>query len=508
LIARALLASVAPMTFVIWTGVVGLDFGFHWDEDAMFQQVQRAATWPGTLLPGRYHYGSVSFWLMLSAAAPDAIGVLRTPGREPAGAAIRALTTTDTYRLRARGVFLVVTAIGVATTAALALALGSGIVEAALAAALIATSWEVGYHARWVAPDGVVMTFAALSLAAAVGALTAPAASSDRWLRIAAIAAGGALGTKYSAWPLLVTIAMSAWMSARDHSRSQMRRLALLLALAGGAFLITTPGAVLQPIVFAKGVWLEVAHYATEHGRHTVEAGPGHLWRMLVYTGGVLLSPYAVLAIAWTALAIAGAVDAWRRSRRQTIVLLAFPAVYLLEFTPQHVMIVRNLLVLAPVVAVLAARGAGAVWAWTSQPSFRAPRRAALAAATGLAIAANVTFDVVAAQSIRHRRDRTAASEFSAWRRSHPTTAVTVSPRVESDVPVTNAAGMVDGPAAPTMIAFYLSEHDVQANQFGIFEDVFGPRDANPEYYTDWAGSEHIVTLRSSTASRLGLHVR
>ena len=34
-------------------------------------------------------------------------------------------------------------------------------IEALLAASLLALSWEVSYHTRWVAPDGLLMQFSA-----------------------------------------------------------------------------------------------------------------------------------------------------------------------------------------------------------------------------------------------------------------------------------------------------------------------------------------------------------
>ena len=78
---------------------------------------------------------------------------------------------------------------------------------------------------------------------------------------------------------------------------------------------------------------------------------------MLDYLGWVLLSPFPVIAGLLSLAAAAGAWWVWKDSRLLAGVLLMFPAVYVAFFAAQRVMIVRNPLVLAPFMAILAGRG-------------------------------------------------------------------------------------------------------------------------------------------------------
>ena len=57
--------------------------------------------------------------------------------------------------------------------------------EAALASLLLLSSWEIAYHARWVAPDGLMMSAAAFAILLMARSLNAP--DPKWWLRAAAL---------------------------------------------------------------------------------------------------------------------------------------------------------------------------------------------------------------------------------------------------------------------------------------------------------------------------------
>jgi hypothetical protein len=134
-----------------------------------------------------------------------------------------------------------------------------------------------------------------------------------------------------------------------------------VLVASVGVYLITTPGTLLQPMLFLSALRFMSSHYASGHGAYTTSTGAPHLWRMLEYFLLVVPSPYLPVAIGCTALAAAGALRAVRQTPLWAALVFSFPLLYVLYFSLQRVMIVRNLIAVAPFIAVAAALGAGAV---------------------------------------------------------------------------------------------------------------------------------------------------
>ena len=151
-------------------------------------------------------------------------------------------------------------------------------VEALLAASLLAFSWEVSYHTRWVAPDGLLMQFGALTMLAR--------RRRPRERRPALALAGGDRG-RPRLWlevpgglllaPTLVAYGMSSCpTSARsagicDRASQASRRLRR-------AFVVMTPGNVFEYEEFQRDIEYERMHYGEGgHGVYTLEAGWPHL---------------------------------------------------------------------------------------------------------------------------------------------------------------------------------------------------------------------------------------
>jgi hypothetical protein len=187
--------------------------------------------------------------------------------------------------------------------------------------------------------------------------------------------------------------------------------------------------------------------------------------------------------------------------------VLSFPLVYTVYFSLQRALIVRNLLVIAPFGAVLAAHGAR--WAWEASTGlYRHAARAALLAAAAGAIAVNVVFEIEAVQSIRHRDSARTVQEFAAWLDGQPAGSVAMSPRLRAALA---RAGRGAPPAAvngrPDLAMYALEPPHVgiRPNEAHLFKAVFGPREVNLNYYSDWIGDEHIVVLTNPQAARFGV---
>jgi hypothetical protein len=504
----AFAAAIVPLAFLLATSMAALDFGPYWDDDAMFTKVRRALASPPTLLPHAYDYPSVTFWMSVAALAPEAARDPALRARVPDTTQLSAFTESPRFLLRARAIFAAVSAFAVLWIAAATLALGGARWEAFLACALFATSWEIGYHVRWIAPDGTTLQFAAAATTAAVVAVTAGARHARRWCAAAAVATGLAIGTKYSAWPLIAPLSAAVWQAAPELERPRrLLRVIAHVAGAAGVFLLTSPGILLQPTIAAAQILGQVAHYANGHGIYTVSRGVDHLGRMLAYELTVLMSPYRAVAIGTTAAALVGAIAVVRRSSPAAITFVSFPIAFTLYFALQRAMIVRNLIVIAPFLAVLAGRGIGFAWHRTGEDRPGAWVRGALAAGVFAAIAANAAYAVDAAGSIRHRSDARTAQEFAAWLAGQPPGSVALSPRLQAAVGEEAPGRMTPDPGV-RMVAMYALEpgHErITPNERGLFAQVFGPRDVNLNYYPDWVGAEHIVVLERRRAQRFQL---
>ena len=219
-----------PLTLLIVTGLRGVDFGEHWDEYVHVDGVKHSIE-KEVLLPGVYPYPSVSYWLMMITATPDIVS--HALSDEDSKAKLLTEIGGDAFSLKARSVFLICSALSILFVYLIVLVWRDRVLEALLAATIFGFSWEFAYHARYVAPDCVGVSFGALALLGCIGAHRQP----DRpgWLWLAAIAAGLAFGSK---WPLglfLVPLLLTGFFlrEGQDSLRTRLLRCAKLARLFG-----------------------------------------------------------------------------------------------------------------------------------------------------------------------------------------------------------------------------------------------------------------------------------
>lgn len=144
-----------------------------------------------------------------------------------------------------------------------------------MAACFLAFSWEVAYHIRWIATDGILMQFGALTLLCTMVAYLNP--DGARWLYLAAGAAGLGMGTKYPGGLLLVPVMVAGFLRCKDLACNRLiLRLSVFFGIALVIFLISTPAVILRPVEVLRGILYEVRHYASGHAGHTVSPGAEH----------------------------------------------------------------------------------------------------------------------------------------------------------------------------------------------------------------------------------------
>jgi 4-amino-4-deoxy-L-arabinose transferase-like glycosyltransferase len=509
-----------PLVILMGTGLRGLELGQHWDERNYQIGPMETMIRSGQPLPGYYGYPSFDYWISIAAAIPDAVVELT---RGP-GARERVLDRIDThgFLLRLRRVFLGICALAVLWVYLLVLSWWDSVPEALLASTLLATSWEVAYHSRWIATDGVLMQFGALTILLVMRSQLRPLR--ERWLFLAAVAAGLGAGTKYPGGLLLVPVLVGGWFVWRERLRlgAVLGRLVALAGVAFATFLLTTPAVVLAPSAVLEGMAFEIHHYAYGHYGHTVPPGLRHLLRMARYLGTVLFSWYGPVAVFLASLCLVG-VWALRREPRVAVLLLSFPVVYSLYFASQRALVVRNLLVLAPFLAILAAHGAQWIWSRTSAagrqpgPGGRVAKGARLGFAALLvsALLVNAGWLWHAASTIRKRKTDAFAREALAYVRERSTTTFYISPRVRTHFALLGAGSLSNvttDPGRAEHVVFYAHEgarryQDWHANRPRLTERWFGPYEVNFNMYPNWWGDDRIVVMSAAKANGLGVPV-
>lgn len=168
------------------------------------------------------------------------------------------------------------------------------------------------------------------------------------------MSAGLATGPKYQTGLFFGLVILIHWLTiANDVSRrAKLIKSLNLSAIFGGVFLLTTSGAVLQPISFMHYVGYEINHYSTGHHVHTVSPGLPHLNLIGQYLIFEFPSNYVEISVAISILAIGGAGVIVRQHRIQATLLVAFPLFYILYMSTQQVMFIRNLMVIVPFIAI------------------------------------------------------------------------------------------------------------------------------------------------------------
>jgi hypothetical protein len=491
------LLALAFLVFLI-SGIGGVDFGLHWDESTITAGITQAVQ-NKSVLPQSYYYSSFPHDMGLASLVPDLLHfAVNNHSLHGAQAHLLALTSGDNFLLRMRLLTILVTSLAILWVYWGVFLWRRNEFEAAFAAALVALSWEINYHSRWFSPDPIVMQFGALTLACALASLTSEKA--ERYLIGAAIGAGLGLGSKYPAGLLIIIPIAAALLKGK-----KFPFIAGLAVLAGLAFILTSPGFLIHLKTAAGQVVFNASHYySMEHPGYNVARGFEHLSRMLIYLGLALFSKFAAIGIFFSLLSVVGVYAVVREKDRAMWFLLLFPALYLGYFSLQVVMIVRNILILAPFLAALAARGSSFIEARLLEKRRIAFYRAALV----LCLVVNGAWELHAMQTVRHRDGINQTAELAHYIDQRPTKRFLVPkvflPQLGDRANITADVGQ------PSDLAVF-STYDAKgrfdgrwpANRYGFVTKWFGPYEVNLDYYPSWWGNHRLVVMPTARAMQV-----
>lgn len=269
--------------------------------------------------------------------------------------------------------------------------LSTAVAPAAVTATLLALSPTLIENSRLITPDVPAGLLVALALLASVWLL-----QSGSWMACATAGAvvGLAASAKYTAALVAVPVVLAAVLGSPTRpaesrtrpgeSRTRrgwgwgwrvLTRLPLAGVCASGAFVLTTPYALLDRRAFRAGLRFEQAHYATGHDG--MEGGSLAFYLNHLATRETVLS----------ALAVAGAAAVARHRRRHwraAAVIASFPLVYGAVGSMQAVRNERTILLVLPGLAVLAGLAVEPITQWARQRRARTtgPAAAVLTLAT------------------------------------------------------------------------------------------------------------------------------
>jgi hypothetical protein len=255
-----------------------------------------------------------------------------------------------------------------------------------------------------------------------------------------------------------------------------------------------------------------MVHYRSAgHGGNTVAPRAQHLRLIIVYLGSVAFSPVRASAVLVFGLSVVGAVVLIREDMRVAPLLVALPVIYVLYFSNQRVMIVRNLLFVMPFVAVLAGRGA------TAAASLGRPAKYAVFAVLAIVITANYVTLYKFSTTIENRSSIDKTVDIVAYLRANRTTPVYLSPAVRAALgktdltEVSNLRPRIEDGARVVystneVWAAYLSGATMKAvNRPGLYTRVSGPVEVNWDYYPNWSGEVRIMAVSADVARIIGV---
>ncbi len=370
---RPMAGVLLPLVLFLFVGFTGLDFGGHWDEHQSFLRPMRKAVEQDSILPGRYNYPSLGFALTMAALLPERIrgedyresvlALLPPAAKDQAKRDLQREGPSKAFLLRLRGLFLVVGALALVWVHRCVLDRGGSGLEAVFASSLLGLSFEVAYHLRWAAPDGLLMQCAALCLMCCMRSVKGGAGL--RWLALGAVAAGLGCGSKYPGGLLLVPVGVAClyhgWAGGGGVTLKTARSggyVLVCLVIFAAVFVATTPGILLDSDLFWADLKYERRHYTeVGHGLHTIAAGFEHTHLILRYLVFQAFSYSPMVSALLIGLSVVGAVHLCRTQPWQAGILLVMPVLYVGYMSSVIVFLVRNLLVLMPFLAVLAAHG-------------------------------------------------------------------------------------------------------------------------------------------------------
>ncbi len=348
---RLLYIGLAVFVVALAIRLIGIGWGLpnedrnqslHPDEPVVWAYSQQVEPAKGRFTPGFYNYGTL--YLTVLRITTDVVGAYgAAPEDDSEEAQWRAI---GRYHLAGR----VVSAVAGALTAVVVLLVlfpRVGVFGSLFGAAAMAFAPGHVVHSRFQTVDVLATLFLALSLYFALRLIPpdGEGGPDDKgFMRLAlwsGVFAGLSAGTKYTGILALVALAVVLLLDAR---RIRWKALAAGVGASVLAFVLATPGAVLDSARFFQDFKYEMTHTQAGHGLVFAGTSPGfifHAWNLFVCFGLFL-----------TTLGVIGLARACIKRHRWAMALAAFAVVYYVLIGRAEVKFMRYVFPLLPVLSV------------------------------------------------------------------------------------------------------------------------------------------------------------
>ena len=331
---RAFWLGIAVFAVSLGLRLIGITWGlpnelhnqsYHPDEPIVWAVSQQIDPAHLQFTPGFYNYGTAYLTMIRLASGycpmPESVNPAEIARYERccelAGRVVSALAGAGT----ALAVFLI-------------LKRRTNLLGATLGGLAIGFAPAFVMHSRFQTVDVTATFFAAVSLLFALKILPdQEGVPPEHYVRLAGLAgvfAGLSAGTKYTGALVLLALVAAILLASRP---DWARLLVVAIAAALGAFLITTPGVLLDRERFMASFNYETAHTATGHGLVFVDTPSGYIQHLLNMGVGFGMLPIMI--------GIAGLAHAAYRRNVWAIALLAFAIPYYLLIGHAEVKFVR-----------------------------------------------------------------------------------------------------------------------------------------------------------------------
>lgn len=485
------------MGFHLWTGWRSVDFGYHWDEYKLVDAVKESVR-TGVLLPRWYNYPSLSYDVAVACAAPEVMGAVGTGGDiwRVSENAVKEISK-PAYLLRLRKVFYLFATLSLLWVYLAVWQYGGNAWQALLAAALLGGSWELAYHARWLAPDVLLLHFGALFAYLLSKYLSV---KDKKWLYAAVVAAAFACGSKYFGGIFLLT-AMAAYGWGKPIDKFLLTQFTKLTALFTIVFLLITPGALIEPLHFLYHVRYEIWHYQLREGGHGVSGIGAHLGVLGKYLAVVVFSKYWQISLFCFGLMGVGIAymlkQLWAERKMSAPLLLFLTCLFFVFYIVfQHQIYVRNYLLLFPFMAMWVAEG---LYVCTRFFSHRSLVIFLSLIFLSLCLLPNYLYLFRSSDQIRQRQQHFDFGLVEAYIVRHPQFRFSFSAPVARNFPVAPYLS-----EKPTHHIFISTEfEDLQANRPGIYSLISPCPEVNFDYYPGWKGDPKFVCVPVADTAKL-----
>jgi hypothetical protein len=390
---------------------------------------------------------------------------------------------------------------------------------AVAAAAFLALSWELQYHARVVAVDAPLTAAVALQLALVAAATTATEPRQQTRLVMGAALAGGlALGFKATAVFNLLPTLVCPWVVPGPRGFGSRLRLTLgALVVFSLTVFASSPASFLDPLRAIATMSYARRDYGENAAAHNnaVTGYWDHARRLVTWLAAAVPSPSPTRSLAASAVAGFGLFAVCRRHRRFALAWLPAAAIFVAFMLFAKLLVVRQYLPLLPPFAVCFGMGVDASFRFLTRPGLPRGARAALAFALAAALVLNGRWLYDSAQSIRKTTAQTLRDGFFAELLARRA-AVLVSPALHEALKEPFERHFKCEPAsaassAPQIAFKYTEQCGWKGNRLGVRDQTFAPRDFNYDWYVAFPGKlldERIMNVGPAFARSIELDTK